>query len=177
MSEARKDLIMKAFQKCDTSGDGVLKVNDLKVRLANIILWCKDTESFTIVHFCSLALPHVGYLRLQESSQVPIWGMDRKAVSEGVPPQFRLSRLRKGRRGKLITSGRVYWNWNRFFSATQTISASFASLADRGDARGIHELLQRSVGIHWSGHLFWPDDAPDVEILKNYSKGPISVIY
>ena len=31
MSETRKELILKAFQKCDTSGDGVLKVNDLKV--------------------------------------------------------------------------------------------------------------------------------------------------
>ena len=31
MSEARKELIRKAFKKCDTSGDGVLKVNDLKV--------------------------------------------------------------------------------------------------------------------------------------------------
>jgi len=30
MSQARKDLILKAFKKCDTSGDGVLKVNDLK---------------------------------------------------------------------------------------------------------------------------------------------------
>ena len=37
MSEARKELIRKAFKKCDTSGDGVLKVNDLKVSIEKLL--------------------------------------------------------------------------------------------------------------------------------------------
>ena len=32
MSEARKGVIMEAFQKADKSGDGIITVEDLKVR-------------------------------------------------------------------------------------------------------------------------------------------------